>query len=54
MDVEYTQSLLEKMFGMGSIRIYADRSVCRGIILCRIPNGKVLYRNMKKLIQEAK
>lgn len=54
MDIEYSQRLLEKMFGMGSIRIYADRSVCRGIVLYRIPNGKVLYRNMKKLIQEVK
>ena len=54
MDVEHSQTFLQRIFHIGTIRIYADRSICKGLSLYSIPNSQTLYKNLKTLIKNAK
>lgn len=54
MDIEYSQTFLQRLFHIGNIRIYADRSICKGLAMYSIPNSRTLYKNLKTLIKDAK
>lgn len=53
-DITLNETFLDHIFNTGKIRIYADRSICKGLALYRIDHVETLYQNLKQMIRDAK